>query len=90
MNKCLAKSGKRIDDIKKIFIHQDNEKMDEAIIERFYKMNNRKTLETIMPMRIKTLGNYSAAIIPTLYYVFLRLNLIMMSYKKKMLLCLLA
>lgn len=72
MNECLAKSGKTIDDIKKIFIHQANEKMDEAIIERFYKMNDRKAPETIMPMSIKTLGNSSVATIPTLYDLFLQ------------------
>jgi 3-oxoacyl-[acyl-carrier-protein] synthase-3 len=72
MNECLAKSGKTIDDIKKIFIHQANEKMDEAIIERFYKMNDRQAPETIMPMSIKTLGNSSVATIPTLYDLFLQ------------------
>ncbi len=35
MKSCLEKSGKRIEDVKKIFIHQANEKMDDAIIKSF-------------------------------------------------------
>ncbi|HET8855034.1 MAG TPA: ketoacyl-ACP synthase III, partial [Salinimicrobium sp.] len=40
MKTCLEKSGASITDVKKILIHQANEKMDEAIIRRFYKMHN--------------------------------------------------
>ena len=72
MTECLAKSNKTIDDVKKIFIHQANEKMDEAIVQRFYKMHDRKAPDTIMPMSIKTLGNSSVATIPTLYDLFLQ------------------
>ena len=72
MSECLAKSNKTIDDVKKIFIHQANEKMDEAIIKRFYKMNDREVPDTIMPMSIKILGNSSVATIPTLYDLFLQ------------------
>ncbi len=72
MSECLAQTDKTIDDVKKIFIHQANEKMDEAIIQRFYKMNDRKAPKTIMPMSIKTLGNSSVATIPTLYDLFLQ------------------
>ena len=35
---CLDKSGASINDVKKIFIHQANEKMDEAILARFYRL----------------------------------------------------
>ena len=38
MKTCLDKSGVGIKDVKKIFIHQANEKMDEAITKRFYKL----------------------------------------------------
>ena len=38
MKSCLDKSGLNIDDVKKILIHQANEKMDEAIVHRFYKL----------------------------------------------------
>lgn len=67
MKTCLDKSGYGIDDVKKIFIHQANEKMDEAIVNRFYKLHDRPTPEGIMPMSINKLGNSSVATIPTLY-----------------------
>ncbi len=67
MKTCLEKSGVGIDDIKKIFIHQANEKMDEAIVNRFYRLYNKPTPENIMPMSIDKLGNSSVATVPTLY-----------------------
>jgi 3-oxoacyl-[acyl-carrier-protein] synthase-3 len=67
MKTCLDKSGFAIDDLKKIFIHQANEKMDEAIVERFYRLYDREVPEDIMPMTIHNLGNSSVATIPTLF-----------------------
>jgi 3-oxoacyl-[acyl-carrier-protein] synthase-3 len=67
MKDCLDKSGVNIKDIKKIFIHQANEKMDEAILKRFYKLYDEEIPEGIMPMSIQELGNSSVATIPTLY-----------------------
>ncbi|TAI49717.1 3-oxoacyl-ACP synthase III family protein [Flagellimonas allohymeniacidonis] len=67
MADCLEKSGVDIDEVKKIFIHQANEKMDEAIIKRFYRLHNKEVPENIMPMSIHKLGNSSVATIPTLY-----------------------
>lgn len=67
MKECLDKSGIDIKDIKKILIHQANEKMDEAIVQRFYKLHNLSMPEGIMPMCIHKLGNSSVATIPTLY-----------------------
>lgn len=66
MKSCLDKSGVSIDQIKKILIHQANEKMDEAICQRFYKLYNREVPKSIMPMSIGVLGNSSVATIPTL------------------------
>lgn len=66
MKACLDKSGVGITDVKKIFIHQANEKMDEAILKRFYKLYNTEIPDGIMPMSIHTLGNSSVATIPTL------------------------
>ena len=43
MASCLEKSGIPITDVKKILIHQANEKMDEAIINRFYKLYKMET-----------------------------------------------
>ena len=34
---CLEASGKSINDVKKIFLHQANEKMDDAMVDRLYK-----------------------------------------------------
>jgi len=42
MKSCLDKSGIAIDDVKKILIHQANEKMDEAIVDRFYKLYDKE------------------------------------------------
>jgi 3-oxoacyl-[acyl-carrier-protein] synthase-3 len=66
MKACLDKSGVDIKDIKKIFLHQANEKMDDAICERFYKLYNMEVPEHIMPMSIGKLGNNSVATLPTL------------------------
>jgi 3-oxoacyl-[acyl-carrier-protein] synthase III len=67
MKECLDKSGESITDLKKIFIHQANEKMDEAIVQAFYKLYNVEAPKDIMPMCIHFLGNSSVATIPTLY-----------------------
>lgn len=66
MKTCLDKSGVDIKDIKKLFLHQANEKMDDAICERFYKLYDMEVPEHIMPMSIKRLGNSSVATLPTL------------------------
>lgn len=67
MKTCLDKADISIDDVKKIFIHQANEKMDEAIIHRLYKLYGKTPPSGVMPMTINKLGNSSVATIPTLY-----------------------
>lgn len=67
MVSCLEKSGIPIREVKKVLIHQANEKMDEAIIQRFYKHYKQTPPEGIMPMSIHKLGNSSVATVPTLY-----------------------
>ncbi|HWB23918.1 MAG TPA: ketoacyl-ACP synthase III [Chitinophagaceae bacterium] len=65
---CLEQCNADINEVKKIFIHQANEKMDEAIVERLFKLYGIKNVpQNIMPMNIQTLGNSSVATIPTLY-----------------------
>ena len=66
MKDCLLESGTDITEIKKIFIHQANEKMDEAIVKRFFELFEMEVPEGIMPMNIGKLGNSSVATIPTL------------------------
>lgn len=66
MKSCLEESGIDIKDVKKILIHQANEKMDEAIVKRFYKLYDLEMPTGIMPMSIAKLGNSSVATVPTL------------------------
>lgn len=72
MKSCLDKSGVNLNQIKKILIHQANEKMDEAIINRFYKLYGSIPPKDIMPMSIHKLGNSSVATIPTLYDLLIK------------------
>lgn len=68
MKDCLDKAGVPVTDLKKVFIHQANEKMDEGIIRRMYKLYGIKNVpEHVMPMSIHKLGNSSVATIPTLF-----------------------
>ena len=68
MKICLEKGGIDIKDVKKIFLHQANEKMDEGIIKRLYQLYKAPVVSSeIMPMSIHWLGNSSVATIPTLY-----------------------
>lgn len=68
MKACLDKAGVPIDKLKKVFLHQANEKMDEGIIKAMYKLYDiAEVPENIMPMSIHTLGNSSVATVPTLY-----------------------
>jgi 3-oxoacyl-[acyl-carrier-protein] synthase III len=68
MKECMEKSNVGIQELKKVFIHQANEKMDVGIISRLYQLYGiNKVPENIMPMSIHWLGNSSVATIPTLY-----------------------
>lgn len=73
MKDCLEKSGVGIDQLKKVFIHQANEKMDDGIVKRLYQLYDiPKAPEHIMPMSIQWLGNSSVATVPTLYDLVLK------------------
>jgi 3-oxoacyl-[acyl-carrier-protein] synthase III len=68
MKECLDKSGIQVQDLKKIFIHQANEKMDESIVKAFYNLYGITDVPAnIMPMCIHWLGNSSVATVPTLF-----------------------
>ena len=82
MKTALDKSGFDIEDVKKIFIHQANEKMDEAIVKRFYRLYKKQTPEGIMPMSIHKLGNSSVATVPTLLDLVLKGNIENQEVKK--------
>ena len=68
MKECLDMCGVDIRDLKKVFIHQANEKMDEGMIQALYKLYGTRDIPAdIMPMSIHYLGNSSVATVPTLY-----------------------
>jgi len=65
---CIDKSGLDINHIERILIHQANEKMDDAIVNRLYELYGIKNRpEYSMPMTIGYLGNNSVATLPILY-----------------------
>ena len=68
MRDCLDAAGVGIDGLKAIFIHQANEKMDEAIVKSFYASYGiTQVPHNVLPMSIQWLGNSSVATIPTLF-----------------------
>jgi 3-oxoacyl-[acyl-carrier-protein] synthase III len=73
VKESIEKAGVEIADIKKILIHQANEKMDEAILKRLLKLCGLKEQPiNIMPMTISWLGNSSVATLPTLLDLLLK------------------
>jgi len=67
MKHCLDKAGVDIDEVKKVFIHQANEKLDEGVVKRLYRLYGKNEIpEGIMPMSVHELGNSSVATVPTL------------------------
>jgi 3-oxoacyl-[acyl-carrier-protein] synthase-3 len=67
IRECLDKAGLALGDIRKVLIHQANEKMDEAILKRTFKLAGIADVPSdIMPMTISWLGNSSVATLPTL------------------------
>ncbi|MBX9448601.1 MAG: hypothetical protein KL787_02295 [Taibaiella sp.] len=56
MKQCLDSSGYGVAQLNKIIIHQANEKMDEAIVNRFYQLYHMPVPEHIMPMVIQKTG----------------------------------
>ena len=68
LKECLDLSGLDISDISKVLIHQANAKMDEAIIQRLFKLYGQSEYpEEVLPMSIDKLGNNSVATVPMLY-----------------------
>ena len=69
----LDKLDLHINDIKKVLIHQANGKMDDAILQRLFRLYGiREIPEDIMPMSISWLGNSSVATVPTLLDLIVR------------------
>ncbi len=73
VKKNLDDAGIGIGEIKKILIHQANEKMDAAIVKRLFELYKIKEVPAdIMPMIISWAGNSSVATLPTLLDLILR------------------
>jgi len=67
VKRSLDKAGLTLTDVKKVLIHQANQKMDEAILARLFKLYKIEDIpEHIMPMTISWLGNSSVATLPTM------------------------
>ena len=74
MKECFDESKENISSLKKIFIHQANQKMDEAIINRFYRLYKTPPPDDVLPMNIQEYGNSSVATIPTLFDIVRKNN----------------
>jgi 3-oxoacyl-[acyl-carrier-protein] synthase-3 len=67
VKKAIDKSGVSLEQIKIVFIHQANGKMDNAIMKRLFKLYQIDAVpDNLVPMTISWLGNSSVATIPTL------------------------
>jgi len=76
VRECLEKASVEIGEVKKILIHQANDKMDAAIIKRLYKLYGINDEDSdAVPMTISWLGNSSVATVPTLLDLLLKGNL---------------
>ncbi len=75
IKQTIEDAGLDITDISKVLIHQANEKMDEAIINRLYKLYNQPVPAGAMPMTIGKFGNSSVATIPTMLDLILKQQL---------------
>ncbi len=68
VKQSLDEAGFTLTDVKKVLLHQANQKMDEAILKRLFKLYNIKNIpDNIMPMTISWLGNSSVATLPTMF-----------------------
>jgi 3-oxoacyl-[acyl-carrier-protein] synthase III len=73
VKESLDKAGLHLDDISKVLIHQANEKMDEAILSRVFRLYGKKEYDkNVMPMTISKFGNSSTATVPTLLDLILK------------------
>jgi 3-oxoacyl-[acyl-carrier-protein] synthase III len=73
VKKVIDKAGIPIESITKILIHQANEKMDNGILDRIFKLFGKSHIPAgIMPMSVGWLGNSSVATIPTLLDLILK------------------
>jgi 3-oxoacyl-[acyl-carrier-protein] synthase-3 len=68
VRRCLEKASLTLRNVRKVLIHQANEKMDRAILKNIFKAYGIEDIpEHIMPMTISWLGNSSVATLPTMF-----------------------
>jgi 3-oxoacyl-[acyl-carrier-protein] synthase-3 len=67
MAEAIEEAGVSIAEVKKVFLHQANEKMDEAMVKRLYRKFKANAPDGVMPMNIKEVGNNSVATVPVLF-----------------------
>ncbi len=73
VKQAVEKAGVDVHDIKKVLIHQANEKMDHAMLKRFFKLYAIKDIpKDIMPMTISRHGNNSVGTIPIMLDLILK------------------
>jgi len=73
VKESIELAGIHLSDVKKVLIHQANEKMDEAILSGLFKLYGENNIpDGIMPMSIRYLGNSSTATVPTLLDLVLK------------------
>jgi 3-oxoacyl-[acyl-carrier-protein] synthase III len=73
VKESLDKAGLHLDNIRKVLIHQANEKMDEAILSRVFRLYGKREYDKkVMPMTISKFGNSSTATVPTLLDLILK------------------
>lgn len=67
MKEAIERANLHLKDITKVFVHQANDKMDQAILHRLFRLFDLDVIpDGIMPMTIGWLGNSSVATVPTL------------------------
>lgn len=76
MKEVIDKARIDLTDVKKVLVHQANDKMDQAILERLFKLYKKGEIPgNLMPMTIGWLGNSSVATVPTLLDLICRKRL---------------
>ncbi len=74
VKQSLERAGVDLSNVAKVFLHQANAKMDEAILVRLFRLYDAGEPDTaaVMPMSISWLGNSSVATVPTLLDLVLK------------------
>jgi 3-oxoacyl-[acyl-carrier-protein] synthase III len=76
MKETIARANLELEDIDMALIHQANNKMDQAILQRLFSLYGRNDVPAgKMPMTIGWLGNSSVATVPTLLDLVLKQKL---------------